>query len=482
MIPILYEKTETAFTSNGLGRLRDMIECRVSEERNSIYEAEFRYPVTGANFDQIKVGRIIGVTHDESGDIQPFDIVSYSRPIDGVVTFHAVHISYRQSYMTATGSNINSLEDAFTMLKTAEPDNPFSYETDKLSVGYMAGADGKPKTVRSLLGGVEGSILDTYGGEYEWDAFRVILHKNRGVERPFTIRYGVNLLEYNEDLDITGTYSSCIPYWTDGNETVIGDRQVLQNPTTTGRGECVPLDVSDKFESKPTKAEVEAAGLSLLTSSRPYAPTQNIKVKFARLQEYGELGNYAELYRCRLCDSIEVIFPSYDASGMFKIVKTVWNVLADRYDEMELGDLSITLAQALGSGGGSMRSGSGGGEAAAAYVVETGLSGNWRWRKWNDGTAECWGTFNRTATSWSGWGSLYYANPYNVQETYPSGLFTAAPAVTAQLSASSQDMFLTESNIAGSAQKTPAYYATRGSGGAANATYSISYHAIGRWQ
>ena len=90
MIPILYEKDETAFLDNGLGRLRDCISCMVTEERNGIYECDFEYPVTGQNYDKIQIGRIIGVTHDDSGDVQPFDIVGYTKPIEGVVTFHCV--------------------------------------------------------------------------------------------------------------------------------------------------------------------------------------------------------------------------------------------------------------------------------------------------------------------------------------------------------------------------------------------------------
>ena len=77
MIPILYEKDETSFTSNGIGRLRDCISCTVIEERNGIFECDFEYPVTGANFDLIQCGRIIAVKHDDKGGIQPFDIVSY---------------------------------------------------------------------------------------------------------------------------------------------------------------------------------------------------------------------------------------------------------------------------------------------------------------------------------------------------------------------------------------------------------------------
>ena len=348
MIPILYEKDETAFASNGLGRLRDMISAVVTEERNGVYELDFEYPVSADDFHDIQIGRIIGVTHDESEDIQPFDIVSFTRPIDGVVTFHCTHISYRQSYLTVTGSNINSLASAFTLLKnSATPTNPFTYETDKVSSGYLASADGIPKTVRSMLGGIEGSILDAYGGEYEWDKFRVILHSARGEQRNFSIRYGVNMLDYNEELDSSGTYMACVPYWTDGTTTVVGDKQTSGGTTVTGRGECVPLDVSDKFESQPTKAQVNAMGLSVMNSKNPMIPSQNIHVEFVRLQDMG-YENLENLLECKLCDTINVIFPFYNTSGQFKIVKTVWDVLADRYESMELGDLSVTLAEALG--------------------------------------------------------------------------------------------------------------------------------------
>ena len=347
MIPILYEKTETAFNSNGLGRLRDAIEVLVSEERNGVYEASLQYPMSGANFDLIQVGRILGITHDESGDIEPFDIVSYERPIDGVVTFHAVHISYRLSYKTVTASSINSLADAFTAFESAEPDMPFIFQTDKTSSGYAAGFDGLPKTVRSLMGGTEGSVLDAYGGEYSFNNWTVYLHSARGQARDFAIRYGVNMLNYEEEYDSQGTYSSVMPYWTDGTDKVIGDRVDSTGVTITNRGECVPLDLSDKFESKPTKAQVEAMAATYLSSNNTTVPKQTIKVDFVRLQDLG-YENLGSLMQCNLCDTIKVIFPDYNSTGTYKIVKTTWNVLENRYEEMELGELSTTLAEALG--------------------------------------------------------------------------------------------------------------------------------------
>ena len=408
MIPILYDTNEISFTSNGLGRLRDCISCLCSEERNGLYEVDFEYPVDGANYDLIQLGRIIGVTHDDTGDVQPFDIVSYSRPINGVVTFHAVHISYRQSYLTVTGTNINSLADAFTLLGTAEPNNPFTYQTDKDSTGYMAAADGTPRTVRSLLGGVEGSILDAYGGEYKFDKFLVSLLSSRGQARDFSIRYGVNMLDYNEDGDASGTYSSVIPYWTDGTNTVVGDRQDGFASTVTGRGECVPLDVSNEFDSAdgtPTKAKVEAAGLAKLNGTNTALPTSSIKVSFVRLQDMSEYETYDALLQCQLCDTINVIFPGYNSSGSFKIVKTVWNVLKDRFDEMELGTLSTTLAEALGitnglGGGGGSQEGGGEEYSLNEIPIGTWIDGATIYRKVYSGLS-----FGGTANAWTDTGA-----------------------------------------------------------------------------
>jgi len=419
MIPILYDTNEVAFTSNGLGRLRDCISCVVTEERNGIYECDFTYPVSADDFDDIRIGRIIGVTHDDTDDVQPFDIVSFTRPIDGIVTFHCTHISYRQSYLTVTGSNVNSLASAFSLFENAEPNNPFTYQTDKDSTGYMSSADGVPKSVRSMLGGIEGSILDAYGGEYEWDKFNVILHSARGVVRDFSIRYGVNMLDYEEEYDSSGTYSSCVPYWTDGTLKVVGDRQDADGVTITGRGECIPLDVSDKFEKQPTKAQVEAMGLSVMNAKNPTIPSQNIHVEFIRLQDLGYEG-LNNLLQCRLCDTINVVFPFYNTTGRFKIVKTTWDVLADRYESMELGDLSVTLAEALGISQGNERTAD-----EVDYITVKGTNGDWYYEKYASGKVEAWGTVTKSSISYSASGNLYRSTDLAI--AIPSGIFSETP-------------------------------------------------------
>lgn len=407
MIPILYEKNETAFVSNGLGRLRDCISCIVSEERNGIYECDFEYPVDGANYDLIQVGRIVGVTHDDTGDIQPFDIVGFTKPIDGVVSFHCTHISYRLCYHTIRAVTAqNDLASAFAYIQsTAKPVCPFTFATDKTSTGYCASIESIPHTVRQVLGGIEGSILDAYGGEYEWDKWTVNLWSARGQMRDFTIRYGLNMLDYNEEYDSTGCYSSCRPYWTDGQTTVVGDVQTTTGITPSGREQCVPLDVSDKFESQPTKAQVEAMGLSVMNSANPTIPAQSIEVSFVRLQDMGEYAMYNTLLQCRLCDTINVIFPDFNSGGQFKIVKTEWNVLTGRYESMGLGSLSVSLSEALGITNSL--------EKMSAYVdpddyvTATGTDNGWTYRKWHSGKYEAWQAKPLTVARTTAYGQLY---------------------------------------------------------------------------
>ena len=376
MIPILFEATETSFATNGIARLRDCISCVVTEERNGVFECDFEYPIDGAHFEDIIPGRIIAVTHDESGDLQPFDIVSYSKPINGVASFHAVHISYRQSFLTVTGSGISSLADALDLLTRATPTNPFTYDTDITSSAYFAGANGTPKTVRELLGGSEGSILDSYGGEYEWDRFTVRLLANRGQIRDFTIRYGINMTDYTDDSDYFGAYNSCIPFWNGENGPVIGGVVNSGLDSYMGRDLCVPLDLTDKFEEAPTVAQLEDMALAYMISLQVHLPQQNIKVDFLRLQDFSGYEDFEDLLQCNLCDTIAVVFPKYNMSGAYKIVRTEYDVLEGRYTEMELGALSTSLSEALGVTPGSSESmAASGGKSAYQYAVEAGYTG-----------------------------------------------------------------------------------------------------------
>lgn len=354
MIPILYESTEKDFKSNGIHRLRDCLRCEVTEERNGIYELELDYPVDGAYFEEIAPGRIIVAEHDKTGDVQPFDIYRHSKPINKIVTFYARHVSYRTKGLTMASypSSITDLSQIFLYLYMVDG-NEFMYDTNVTANGTASCLKSLPLTVREILGGVEGSVLDAFGGEYEWDKFVIYLHKARGIDTDYTVRYGLNMTDYNDDCDYSDSYFSCIPFWrgTDANNqevTVIGSEVQSFYESYDRHKHCIPLDLTDKFESQPTTNDLESAAFSYMLSNQSHLPRQTIKVNFIMLEDTEELKNFANLQELSLCDTIKVEFPLYGMSGKYKIVKVVWDVLGERYLEMELGTLSISLAQALG--------------------------------------------------------------------------------------------------------------------------------------
>lgn len=358
MIPILYDKTETTFTSNGLGRLADCLRCIVTEERNGIYECEFDYPISGPKYDQIQEGQIIAVTHDDNGDIQPFDIYHRTAPINGIVTFYARHISYRQIGITVEPFTASGVANAIAGIKTNSYDtNPFTYSTDKTTAGdYTVKV---PSSAKALLGGSENSLLDVFGpGEYEFDKFNVHLWVRRGTDTDVQIRYRKNLADITHDVDYTESYNGIVPYWLGMApdpldpeteiETLIMLPEVAvmaSGQTYDGRNTILPLDLSSDFEGVPTEAELRTLATQKLTDADTLKPIENITVSFVQLWQTDEYANVAPLQKVGLCDTVSVIYPELGVDkATVKVIKVIYNTLLDRYDEMELGDSLPTYA------------------------------------------------------------------------------------------------------------------------------------------
>lgn len=368
MLPILFDKFETSFTSNGIGRLADCLSCIVTEERNGVYECEFKYPITGKWFDYMtKKGGVIACTHDDQRDLQPFDIYGYSAPIDGVVTFYAHHISYRLNRIVVRPFEATSAAEAMIKLQgQTYQTNPFSLWTDKVTTGSFK-LD-HPEVVRSLLGGSSGSILDVYGkGDYQFDKFAVKLYADRGEDSGVVIRYGKNLRDIQKEYDRSGTYNTIFPYWkgsdgtvvyggsiirttpelhnwTDENGNVITDEN--ENEIEFAFAETVPIamDFSSEFEEQPTTAQLRDRASAFLEANQPWIPKENITVDFVQLWQTTEYADVAALQRVKLCDRVSVYYPELDViAENQKVIKVVYNVLLDRFDSMELGEPRTSL-------------------------------------------------------------------------------------------------------------------------------------------
>ena len=361
--------------TNGIGRLSDCTRAVVTEERNGIYELEFDVPITGAHFEEITLGRIVACTHDDKHDIQPFVIYRRSVPdLNGIVTFNAHHISYKLNDVVVAPYTAESVVGALQGISDNSVNaNPFTFWTDKTTTGTYT--NDVPRNARNMLGGEENSILDVFGaGDYEFDKFDVKLYQHRGVDTDVEIRYSKNLVGLSEDVDDSESYNAVVPYWTDGEATVLLPERMLvfsgtepQTAYLTDHNlvilrtesnepieasyltvDAAPMDLSDAFEEEPTTAQLRTAAIARFENSDAWLPNENLSVDFVQMWQTEEYKDYSALQRVSLCDTVSVYYPQVGiAKVKQKVIKVEYNVLLDRYDSIELGTPQTSLGQAI---------------------------------------------------------------------------------------------------------------------------------------
>ena len=348
MIPILYEGTETQFTSNGIGRLADAISCKVIEERNATYELEMTYPITGVHYEDLQENRIILAKPFDGGQTQPFIIYMITKPLNGIVTVNAEHISYRLSGITVMPFTANSCVSALAGISTNSAiENPFTFNTDKsVAANFIVNV---PTNARELLCGSQGSILDVYGkGDYEFNRFDVSLKVNRGTDNHVTLRYGKNITDLKSVLDTTNVYTGITPYWTDGGSTVmtLPEKVVMSSYASLFPYKIIkPVDFTERWQERPTEEQLRAAAEAYVANNEGWKIKNSITVSFVALWNTEEYKDIAPLERVKMCDVVKVYYKKLGVDFSTKVIRTDYNVLQERYNEITLGDTYYTLSQ-----------------------------------------------------------------------------------------------------------------------------------------
>ena len=355
MIPILFAENSTVFTSNGIGRLADAISCNVTEQRNGQYELEMSYPETGIHAESISNSKIICVIPYEGATLQPFRIYKITKPIKGIFTIYAQHISYQLSLIPTMPFEIaaasTACNDTLQALKTNAVEScPFTFQTDVTTVASYTQT--VPASIRSRLGGVAGSVLDQFGGEFEWDGYTVKLLAHRGVQTPtVTLRYGKNITDLNQEQNIADVITGIVPYWCDsegGNIVTLPEKSVdSSHASDYPFKRTVVVDFSSDFEEQPTVAQLRTHAQAYVNKAGIGIPKVSIKVSFLHLADTEEYKDIAPLQTVKLCDVVGVVFEKYGINTTAKVIKTVYDVLAERYTSIELGDARSSLASTI---------------------------------------------------------------------------------------------------------------------------------------
>ena len=353
MNPILFNPKETEFESFGLGVLSDCVSCTVTEECNGVFEYEFQYPVSGLHYGLLQNDCLVKTKPNETKEPQLFRIYQISKPLNGIVTCKAEHISYRLNSITVSPLTAGSAAEALVKLKAnSAVENPFTFWTDLSTKAQMTVE--VPSSCRSLLGGTEGSFLDVYGGEFEWDNYTVKIHKKRGQDNGVVIEYGKNLTDLNQEEAISNLITGVHPYWrSTGTEEEPGElveldgEKVITVRTDYSYPRIIPLDLSGEFEEKPTSQQLEEKAREYIEKSGILVPSVSLKVSFAPLWQSPEYEKYQLLERVSLCDEVTVRFPKLGVDAKAKVIKTVYDALRERYVSIELGDAKSNFADSL---------------------------------------------------------------------------------------------------------------------------------------
>ena len=334
--PRLYPPTAAAWDTNGLGALSDCISCVVEETLNGPFELEMQYRLNGLHYADITLRSIILAKPNPTARPQPFRVYKISRPINGVVTINAQHLSYDLSGIVIEPFNAPSLASALEGMKTnAVTENPFEYETDKTVISDFVVS--YPSSARSLVAGQRGSLLDTYGGELEFDRYQVKLWAHRGKDNGVTIRYGKNMTDVNQEEDGSGVYTGVYPYWYSEEE---GSAD-LGSSYVPVEGEfdftrILLLDLTEEFENKPTAEELTQKAQEYISNHDPGVPTISTTVSWYQSKDFVENVN--------LGDVVGVYFSRLGISAKAKIVKTRYNALQNRYESVDIGSVRSSIA------------------------------------------------------------------------------------------------------------------------------------------
>lgn len=347
MIPILFESTETKFESNGIGSLSDAVSCVVVEERNGIFELTLEYPESGIHFSEILDRRIVFAIPSPYRDPQPFRIYRITRPMDGIITVYAQHISYDLSGVPLNPFTAMNAPDAMSKLSVnAAVNNHFVFWTDKTTVASFSVS--VPSSTRSVLGGSQGSILDVYGGEYEWDKYTIKLHGQRGNDNGVLISYGKNLTNIEQDRNISSILTGIYPYWTNTDGDIVTcDPKIINAPGTYNFSRVIPVDFSSDFQEQPTPDELKKRAEKYVKDNNIGVPKTSITASFVQLEQYDEYKNIAILEKCDLCDFVTIQYSDIGIDAKAEIVKIETDVLLERYNSVEIGDAKTNIADTI---------------------------------------------------------------------------------------------------------------------------------------
>lgn len=369
MNPVLYKADERSFRTFGLGEISDAYKVTVTRERNGNYDLYIKYPVNGRFASIFKEEMKIKSDAGKRTKWQTFEINRIVKNSSEHIEIYARHISMRTSDIAlkpvVKASKVTA-EGALRLWKdNLVGDDVFDVSSDIQTIGNISWEVDKVGSARKALGGVSGSILDVFGGEYEFDNNLIILHKQMGRKAPTVLEYGRNLLSVEEERLLDGNYTSIYPFarYTpnvegseDSHEVLVTlPEHIIDSPYLKlyAQRRISLVDFSGKFDDKhpPTAEKLRSLGQSYINSNNIGAPKISTEVSYVDLSQTLDYQDFGVMEEVELCDIIPLYYPQFDITTTTeKVVKVVYDVYTDSNEEITLGTIGQSLSSIMTAG------------------------------------------------------------------------------------------------------------------------------------
>jgi phage minor structural protein, N-terminal region len=348
MTPALFADgltTAPASGSIGIGRLSDCISCKVEREINGMYELTMQYPRSGQFYDSIALRSLLLVEPDQITGPQLFRVYRIGKPMKGIVTINARHISYDMAGYVVEPFTALSIATALSGITDhATPECPFSFSTTRDTAATFNVRH--PDAIWSLMAGQEGSLLDVFGGEYDFDNFSVTLENHLGTDRGVTIRYGKNLKDLKQEENCAAVYTDVFPYYYDITNGILVTlpEKTIEVGVTTAYDRVLSLDLTDRFQEPPTEDSLRTAAENYIATNNLGVPEVSLTVNFVPLWQTEEYKDVGLLESVQLGDTVTVQFPELGVDATARAVAFVYDCLKERYESVTLGRVKTSLA------------------------------------------------------------------------------------------------------------------------------------------
>lgn len=363
MIPRIYDNSFTSYDSNGLGLLKDIIECYVEEEANGDFELFLKYPVDSSLFKYIQRENIIKADASNTLKGQLFRIYNISKPLDGIVSVYAKHITFDLANDTLNEdvllTNASCEYAGNRMLSKSDYSSKFTIHSNIEMLGNY-NMDRKTDCLSAIFG-TKGSLIDTYGNgpKILRDNFDISILTRRGIDNNVLIAYGKNLTGFELEEDISDLVTRIKPYatYTDDNQSEITvyldeihvDSERINDYATI---KSAWMDFSDKFEDNeiPTKNKLRELAKNYFIDNNCDLPKLSYKIEFQSLSQTEEYKDYKILETVNMDDGVYIFNSKYGIRDQARVIKTKYNPITEKYISIELGDPKTTLGSIISKG------------------------------------------------------------------------------------------------------------------------------------